>query len=213
MLRRTLLIAVAALAVMAVMPAAGASHDNQTTKERSTWWWDGGSRTGRSVLTRGQGGLEASYGGEGLTPGDAVTLWFIIFNNPEGCATSPCSIPADVFNPDARADFHWGDGRVVGPSGNAMFNGSLPVGQTTTSGKVETGLGEAVALDDPRGAEVVLALHSHGPALTGSDLVAQLTSFTGGCMVFNGPDGFAGGPADLPDAVGECSTIQRSVHR
>ena len=147
-----------------------------------------------------------------LTPGDAVTLWIITFNNPEACATTPCSIPADVLNEAAGADFYWAAGKVVGANGRVVLSGRLDVGQTAYSGKVEVGIGDAVPLDNPFGAEVVLATHSHGPAATGAELAAQLTSFTGGCAVFNGADGFATGFDDIPDEVGECATIQRSLH-
>ncbi len=71
---------------------------------------------------------------------------------------------------------------------------------------------ESVPPTDPFGAEVVLARHSHGPAATGTALVDQLSSFLGGCTTFDGPDGFASGPEDVPDAPGECSTITRSLH-
>jgi hypothetical protein len=72
----------------------------------------------------------------------------------------------------------------------------------------------AVGLVDPWNAEVILLLHSHGPALTGQTLKYQLTSFLGGCDVFlGGADGFADGPGDIPTNVGECSTFQTSTHQ
>ena len=70
----------------------------------------------------------------------------------------------------------------------------------------------AVGLLNPQTAEIQLALHSHGPAGSGQVLKAQLSSFLGGCLVFLGPDGIADGPEDMPDAAGECSTFQYSVH-
>lgn len=205
--------AVAILVATMVAPAAASTNQSALSREPVSWWWDHDDTVGRSNLVRTPNGLRAAVRSTGLTPGDAVTLWFIVFNNPEACSTSPCSVPADVFNSDTEADFFWGDGRVVGAKGSATFAGSLGVGQTAHSGKVEIGAGDAVPLTNPRGAEVVLALHSHGPAATGDLLAAQLGSYTGGCEVFNGPDGFAAGPADIPDAFGECSTLQGALHR
>jgi hypothetical protein len=51
----------------------------------------------------------------------------------------------------------------------------------------------------------------------GPTLASQLSSFTGGCTVFLGDlelpgSGLADGPEDVPDAVGECSTLQASIH-
>ena len=61
---------------------------------------------------------------------------------------------------------------------------------------------------------VILAVHSHGPKLTGQALKSQLQSYTGGCDSFIGslPGGFAASQAEVPVAVGECSTIQVSPH-
>jgi hypothetical protein len=169
---------------------------------------------GSSRLARTDRSISGSMQLNGLTPGDALTMWFIVFNRPEACSTSPCSAPADVFNPDTEADFHWGGGTIVRSDGRTHLRGRLPVGDITRSGKAETGLADPVALDNPRGAEVLLAVHSHGPASADPDLrYAQLHSFTGGCDTFNGPNGFAAGPGDLPDADGECSTVQRSLHQ
>lgn len=208
-----MIVLLALTATILVPTTAVTAADHDTTKERVTWWWESSPAIGRSVLARDQRGLQATMSSTGLTPGDAVTFWIIMFNNPDGCSTSPCAIPADVLNPDAGADFYWAGGAVVGPSGRATLRGTLEVGQVEHSGKAETGLGDPVALANPAGAEVVLALHSHGPAATGALLRAQLSTYLGGCEVFNGPDGFAAGPADRPDAAGECSTVQRSTHR
>jgi hypothetical protein len=205
-------VAVVALVAATVGPVSASGH-RAATKETVSWWWDDASTTGRSVLVRTDAGLRGVFSTSGLTPGDAVTLWFIIFNNPEACDTSPCAVPADVFNEEAGADFYWGDGRIVNAAGNVSLTGTLAVGQTAHSGLVEIGAGEAVPLTNPHGAEVVLAVHSHGPASTGDALASQLNSFTGGCEVFNGADGFATGPDDLPDAPGECSTLQRALHQ
>jgi len=210
-----LLIAAATLAAVLIMTNGRslAGEPAQISDSDAYWWWDRATPVGSTRLVRNSSGLTAVYDATDLPAGQALTLWFIIFNSPENCATSPCSIPQDVFNPDAAADFYFGAGHVVGGSGNTSFGGRLQVGDLTGSGKAETGLADPVALTNPYGAEVVLALHSHGPALTGQALQDQISSYLGGCVVFNGPDGFAAGPEDVPDAVGECSTITYSLHQ
>jgi hypothetical protein len=207
-----LMIAAAIVALSSAGPvvAGGPAH---ITGSDVYDWWDGSTSVGTSQLVRNGAGISASYHVSGLPAGQAMTLWFIFFNNPENCATSPCSIPEDVFNPAANADFYFAGGHVTGGSGNGNFGGHLNVGDMSRSGKAETGMAPAVPLTNPYGAEVVLALHSHGPAQTGLALQHQISSFLGGCETFNGPNGFAGGDDDVPDAVGECSTFQYSLHQ
>ncbi len=76
------------------------------------------------------------------------------------------------------------------------------------------GLRRAPGLINPEGALVILAVHSHGPALSGKALESQLRSYLGGCTVVIGtlPGGFAAAPAEVPTTDGECSTIQISPH-
>ena len=93
-------------------------------------------------------------------------------------------------------------------------------GETSTSGWAElAAIGGAPAafitpLTNPYGAQVILALHSHGPMQSGQNLVAQMSSYLGGCdLPFLGDaSGFAASSADIPASPGECSTIQLAFH-
>lgn len=176
------------------------------------WWWDSFNSVGESALLRTTSGITTVFHTSGLPAGQAVTLWFIFFNNPESCSSNPCSI-ADMFDPDVAGDFHFASGHIVGTGGQQTFAAHLSVGDTSGSGRLEVGLDEGIALIDPFKAEVLLAIHSHGPALTGRDLKSQISTYLGGCQVFLGPDGFASGPDDVPSFVGECSTVQFSLHQ
>jgi hypothetical protein len=178
--------------------------------------WDG-TVVGTSTLVRTDTGISASFHSSGLPAGHAVTMWFVVFNNPAACVAG-CGLDDILFNPDAGGDFLVGAGNVIGGSGTANFGGSLTVGDTSGSAFPEIGMPErSVGLTNPRGAIVGLLLHSHGPMVPGQALASQLSSFTGGCTVFLGDlelpgSGIADGPEDVPDAVGECSTIQASIH-
>ena len=176
--------------------------------------WDTATAVGRSALVRNNNGISATVETSNLPPGQPVTLWFGVFNNPAACATHPCG-PSDVANPAVQVDFLWGGGNIGGESGNGAFAGHLRVGDVSGSVFIEFGTPQAaIGLLDPWSAEIHLLLHAHGPALTGQTLKAQLTSFLGGCEVFlGGPDGVADGPGDLPTNVGECATFQESIHR
>jgi hypothetical protein len=187
-----------------------AGEPAQTTYEDVFWYWDGVNSVGNAKLVRNDSGISADLTTTGLPAGQAVTLWAMIFNNPENCTDDPCVAPDDFFTADG--DFYFVSGHVVDADGTATFGGRLNVDSLKGSGLVEFGA-PGVALTNPYGAEVHLALHSHGPALTGQALKAQINSFLGGCLTFLGPNGFAVDPMYLPDAEGECATIQRSVHK
>lgn len=205
--------AVLVIAGLAGMAPAVADTGSVQTTEPAYWNWDTDNPAGHSRLVRTPEGITAILQTAGLPANQAITMWFIIINNPQACVDDPCSLVDALFNPDAAGDFHFGAGVVTGGSGMATFAGHLAVGDVSGSGKVEIGLGEAVALSAPYQAEVLLALHSHGPKLTGLGLRSQLSSFTGGCAAFLGDAfGWAVGPEDMPDAAGQCTTFQSSRH-
>jgi hypothetical protein len=208
-----LLTLLASSAVLAGGPAS-VTHSNVY------WWWDLEQPVGTSTLIRNDSGITAVLETSGLPSGQAVTLWFIFFNRPENCDSDPCAalevapneLLADLFAAEVGADFHFGSGNVIGGSGRAAFGAHLAVGDVDGSGRVEIGLDTGIPLLDPANAEVLLALHSHGPKLQGTALRDQISSYLGGCQTFLGVDGFATGPADVPTDQGECGTIQFSLH-
>lgn len=213
MRRTSLSLALAGVLVLALGlgVAWGASAERSTSAVAWTW---GEQAPGWSTLVRTDSGVSANYHTEGVPSGHVVTMWFIVFNNPAACNDSPCSIEDLIFNKNAEGDFLIGAGSVLGGSGVSGFGGSLNVGDTSGSGFFEIGMPErAVGLTNPRGAEVHLALHSHGPKLSGQALKSQISSYTGGCEVFLGNEfGIADGPDALPSAEGECTTFQASIH-
>ena len=186
------------------------------------WTWDfiAGNRdnpVGTSKLVRTSDGISANFKTDALTTGNAVTLWFVVFNYPENCLAGPykCS-PLDMGDTAAKGDFLYASGHVLG-SGN--FAGHLNVGDTSRSGLAEArGCQDCTpGLIEPESALVVLAIHDHGPALTGQALHGQISTFLGDCH--NGSlgnvFGFATGPEDIPDEpheAGMCSTIMHSPH-
>lgn len=205
--------AVLVTASLAGMSPAVADTGSIQTTEPVYWTFDAGTPVGHSRLVRTPEGITAVLQTTGLPANQAITMWFIIFNNPQGCLDTPCSLVDLLFNPAAAGDFHHGAGVVTGGSGMATFAGHLAVGDVSASGKEEIGMGPAVPLTEPYQAEVLLVLHSHGPKMTGLALKSQISSFTGGCAVFLGDDfGWATGPDDMPDEAGECTSFQYSRH-
>ena len=132
-----------------------------------------------SILFRNQDGVFFSFYTSGLTNGDAVTLWMAVFNNPEFCATSPCT-PADFANPAVNGTLLNTGGRVIGPDGSATYGAFRAVGDTTGA-RPSTGTGNGLV--KPLSAEIHLVTRSHGPAnlMDPMVLAQQLGMFNGGC--------------------------------
>lgn len=206
----TLLIALSSSPSTAGPAASGAAAEHVSTSAVH-WTWDPVTVLGTSHLVRTEAGISASLRSSGMPAGQAVTMWFVVFNYPEFCASRPCG-EADIPNPAVKFDALYAGGHVIGGSGRANVGGRLAVGDTSGSLFTEQGM-PAAGLLNPLGAQVVLMLHLHGPASTGQLLKAQISSFLGGCETFLGPGGVADGPEDVPVAAGECSTITISVHQ
>ncbi len=139
-----------------------------------------------SQLTRDKDAIFGIISTKGLNPGWVYTAWFGIFNNPDACATRPCS-GADFANPavmGSRVNF---GGKLIGPDGSATYGGFLAVGDTTSAF-------DGPGLLDPKHAEIHMVIRSHGPALTGTAFTDQLSLFNGGC------------PPNM------CGNVQASVH-
>lgn len=209
-----------ATAVFAVAPTAAVADGVEVSKSPPFWTFPAPPPAGKTRLLRTENGLGAMFRTTGLTPGNVVTLWIMFFDNPEAC-TNPgaCNPAVDIGKPGVRFDFHYAGGRIVG-SGKTTVAGYLPVGELSTSGwaeMAEIGLAPpffVTPLTNPKGAQVILAIHDHGPAQRGRTLYEQLTSYLGGCeLPFLGDaGGFAQSAADLPANAGECSTIQVAFH-
>lgn len=189
------------------------------------WTWGVPVPGGSSNLIRSDNGISGQLTTSELPAGQAMTLWFIVFNNPLECVGGPYNCgPADLGASRAgKGDFLLASGNVVGASGNASFGSHVNAGDVSGSGLAEIGCvpgypncGGPVGLlaDKVDSALIILAVHSHGPALTGPDLVSQISTYLGGCTDFTGsiPGGFAANESEVPDASGECSTFQVSPH-
>jgi hypothetical protein len=140
-----------------------------------------------SQLTRDKDSIFGIINTKGLNPGWVYTAWFGIFNNPDQCATRPCSA-ADFANPavmGSRVNF---GGRLIGPDGAATYGGFLGLGDTTAAF-------DGPGLLDPKHAEIHMVVRSHGPALMGAAFMDQLGRFNGGCP---------------PNT---CMNVQSSVHQ
>lgn len=144
-----------------------------------------GDVVGTSQLIRTDSGLSMSLQTSGLPAGDAVTTWWVVFNQPQNCASNPCGEP-DLFNVAAQPSVQLASGHVIGADGRGNYGAHLSVGDTSGAWPLYTGPG----VIDPRTAQVWLVVHDHGPAIPGL-LETMIHSFGGGCAnlpPFTGPN-------------------------
>ena len=144
-----------------------------------------------STLLRNKNGITVNFKTDGLIPGNAYTLWFVVFGDAPG---PPSSTHAA--------------GHVVGGSGKGNFSGHISVGDIFDTPSPN---GSMPVFNTPLTAEVHIALRTHGPAQPGM-IPSQIQTIDGGCRL---PDiGFPSGPmlhADS-DIEGYCANIQVAIH-
>ena len=210
--------------VMGLLLASTVLAEGPPKKSERPIFWTysiGSNPVGTSNLLRTGDGISANFQTTGLTPGHAVTQWFVVWNYPELCTGGGPGVcnPKDMGkDKPAQGDFMFASGHVIGEDGKGNFGGHLNAGDNAGSGYAEINCPVtkdcSTGLTNVDGALIVLSVHDHGPALTGQALKDQISTFTGDCYAGNEspPFGFAAGPEDIPTEPGKCSTIQMSPH-
>lgn len=148
----------------------------------------------KGVLTRMDNGVYMAVDTHELTPGDAVTMWWVVFNEPSMCSGGECG-EDDVLMMDAEGNISdspdgsvpinpegWeaakisvlrADGLIIPEGGTASFRGHLPVGDTAEA------LG-GPGLLDPQKAEIHSVIRTHRKVAPEVQNEA-VNSFAGGC--------------------------------
>ncbi len=151
-------------------------------------------KDGAAILTRMKTGVAMQLSTVDLRPQDAVTVWWVIFNEPAKCSNGECG-EDDIFMLDANGDFILNDdgsppingggleaanisamradGHVIDSTGTARFRASLAAGDVS----------EAIfgaGLQKPMTAEIHLVVRTHGPAVPGK-VDSMLYEIDGGC--------------------------------
>ena len=169
------------LTAMFVCGSAVADTDTQSVLRFA----DGMDTGGLSHLTRTGDTILVTIEVEGLVPGDAVTLWWVVFNNPAGC-TAPFCGTDDDFTEEGIMNAQIGVGNA---SGNVVkSNGTMELGGALR--KMENhdhqilfgaAFGAYLLTVDPDDAEVHMVLQNHGQGRGGEKLREQLTYFEANC--------------------------------
>ena len=221
MRRITLMLIVLVLLALGVVNVSATSADLDSNNVY--WWW--GEMAGSSTIVRSDSGISGTYSSSlsndvGSMNGYAVTVWFVVFNEPEQCGDpldpfDQC-IDTDLFNPLVKADVLYAAGNIVGGSENANFG--LHLNEGDNSGSIAdlfglpTNNGESWGLIDARKAEVHYVLRTHGPKVPGH-VKGMIQTYEGGC-VFNAPYGYNPPMAEnqLQLDLGDCQDVQFAVN-
>jgi len=202
----------AAALLLAAGPPAFASVDEGVSTAGVYFWADPETSVGDSTLRRTDHGVVASFAAGSIEPSSAITLWWVVFNQPEHCSAPGCGEDDIFVGGDLAADLNadgiaaadivsgYAAGTLAAPDGTVYLSAALAEGDLGT----DLILGEGALLKNAPGAEIHLVARSHGPAIGGLEDV-QTTSFAGGCetMLL---------PPEVPDAEGECANLQYSLH-
>lgn len=134
---------------------------------------------GTSKLIRHANGVRYNIHTTGLPQG-AYTVWIVTINEPENCATHPCTVADVLGNPDVDATVFWSDGGIVQANGVGNFKARIHKG-VLPEGDGQIGW-PGNGLLDPYGAEIHLIVKYHGLASSDPDvLYAQTHTLLGSC--------------------------------
>ncbi len=167
-------------------------------------------------LVRTDFGVAARVQTNSIPAGDAVTIWMVVFNNPDACQfptdLGQCSDP-DIADPAVVADVMYLAGNVVGNSGKASFAGHKKIGENTGSIFVPLlppGV-EPPGLQNPTGAEIHLVVHTHGQKLP-EYMPDMIKTFAGGCQDPGAPFFGLHFPEWGKQGPNTCLSLQFAVH-
>ncbi len=140
-----------------------------------------------STLYRNATGLTGVLSLANQPANEATTLWWVVYNHPEYCETTPCTFD-DFAIPEVEASFFNTSGRVSDRFGHVYLEGVVFAGAGRPGPADPEGLGPGLL--NPLAAEVHLASRTHGDAddLAGAGALdeALSTLFVGGVLDDNG---------------------------
>lgn len=135
--------------------------------------FDGFAVVGEATLVRRKDAVSLSLHASDLVAGDAVTMWWVVFQNPGACSAPGCGAE-DLFAAGVNGGLFRADGRVVGGAGRAAFTGKLETGTVS--------LFVPNVFTETTGAEIHIVLQTHGAAEADREaLEAQLSAPGAGC--------------------------------
>lgn len=138
-------------------------------------------------------GATLNFNATELNPGHVYTVWFVLFNQPDACESSPCTGADLLGNTDVvGGEAGYATGAIADENGNANFFAHMDLGDVPSAW-----FGNGFT--NPN-AEIHLVLMDAGPVIEGME-EEMLGSLRGGCTDESVPaaypdvakaDGFAG---------------------
>lgn len=200
-------IVAAAVVALATGPIAPSKVQAEAITKPMNWAPGSGMTPGpldgtTAVLEKGPFGAAMAIKSSGLTPGDVVTVWWVVIQNPAVCEAIPCT-PAETMSDNSKSDsvVALAASGVVSEDGTISLAGFLPVGEVE-------GNFFGTVFHSPETAEYHLPIHNHGP-LDPSIAEEMLTSFRAGCTDESLPEYYP--QSALSDGVAgsfDCKTVQ-----
>ena len=136
---------------------------------------------GSAKLVRGVYKISMALHVDDLIPGNAYTIWWVIWNNSEKCGKPFGCTDADFGIADlVEVDVLYATGLIAGANGKGKFKASLREGDDSGSINDIFGLPPANGLHHARTAEVHLVVRDHGVGIPG-EIPAQIGTYLGGC--------------------------------
>lgn len=176
-MKKTILIAV--IALLGIGGVAAADTDSKPLQ----WFADGVDTGGWSHLTRLEDMVLATLEVVGLNPGDAVTLWWVVFNDPSSCSDGECG--EDDFANAGAAGISVGNatGGIVKADGTMEMGAVLREGAGEPAGHqvLLAAAPGGIFLVDAAMAEIHFVVQIHGQARGGKKLLEQITYFEANC--------------------------------
>lgn len=133
--------------------------------------------TSGGTLLRKKNGVSTRLALHGFDADSVYSVWWVIFNDPDGCAGGPGACNGGDFGP-ADASILNAAGFVTGASGNANITAHLEA--RTPAAGLQVEFGKGLRPGNGYGAEVHMLFLSHGLAADLEGTVSEHISFTVG---------------------------------
>ncbi|NKB98930.1 MAG: hypothetical protein GKR90_10615 [Pseudomonadales bacterium] len=151
----------------------------------------GGEVNGSAVLTRDYRNklltADLALAPNVLMPGDAYSIWWVVFNKPKNCTTAFSCSASDLGNKAVKGTAFWAGGFVADGFGGANLTISVGKGKNDR----EVFAGGDYGLRALSRAEVHLVIRTHGPAGVAGSLARQIGTANESCPVSGCQNQFA----------------------
>lgn len=171
--------------VLSILLAAAVAAAPAATQTADAFDFATMSDVGDSSLLRNDNGILAETTIHGAAPG-VYTMWWVVWNTPEGCNIPFACVEEDLFNPNAGLAIGYAGGTIVDDNGQLHIAAHLREGATLTGfaypefQAIGVQLNETTMID-ARHAEVHLVVRYHEEKIPGMVSTALLT-FNGACV-------------------------------